>query len=161
MNAIYYFKDKTHFEFHWLHNQGPLGFFLFSDNILGTFHFCRVSVIIFVDFHTTEVVRLGLQLNKTVCKTKFIKPKSPKAPKTPHFSVVFFSESTRGIARGHREKKAHACFQQKFSPISVKITDKTLNKLIISLLRKSRISYPMYIFRKKGICLASLSLCSY
>ena len=89
-----------------------------------------------MDFHTTEIVRFGLQLNKTVCETKFIKPKSakaPKTPKTPHFSVVFFSESTRGIARGHLEKKARACFQSKFSIISVKITDKTLNKLITSL----------------------------
>ena len=75
-------------------------------------------------------MKVGLQLNKTVCKTKFIKPKSPKAPKMQTFSVVFFFESTRGIVRGHREKKARACFQEKFSPISVKITDKTLNKLI-------------------------------
>ena len=68
--------------------------------------------------HHVISVKVGLQLNKTVCAT---------------LSVVFFFESTRGIVRGHREKKACACFQYKFSPISVKITDKTLNKLIISL----------------------------
>ena len=82
------------------------------------YHFWRVSVwkffsvIIFVDFHTTEIIRFGLKL-KTVSKTKFIKPKAP------HLSMVFFSESRRGIARGithgHHEKKAHMCFQLKFS----------------------------------------------
>jgi len=50
--------------------------------------------------HHAISVKVGLQLNKTVCKTTFNKSKAPKAPKTPHFSVVFFPESTRGIARG-------------------------------------------------------------
>ena len=57
---------------------------------------------------TDSPIGTKLQLNKTVCKTKSIKPKSPK---TPHFSVVFFFESTRGIVHRHREKKARVSFQ--------------------------------------------------
>ena len=39
--------------------------------------------------HHVISVKVGLQLNKTVCKTKFIKPKSPKAPKTSHLALCF------------------------------------------------------------------------
>ena len=38
----------------------------------------------FPSYHVISV-KVGLQLNKTVCKRQ---SKAPKAPKTPHFSVV-------------------------------------------------------------------------
>jgi len=43
-----------------------------------------------------------------------MKPKAPKAQKTPHFSVLFFSKSTRGIARGDSAKKHARGFNKVF-----------------------------------------------
>ena len=84
-------------------------------------------------------------MSKSGYNTEFIGPKGPQGPKGS-LSLLCFSLRAlveiapviaRGDSRWDDEKKAGACFRFKFSLISVKITEKKLNKLIISLKKKS------------------------
>ena len=69
-----------------------------------------------MDFHTTEIVGLGLELNKTVCKTEFIvnlrRNDSQKRQKRPkrHILALRFPLGARGASVGGFIDRQQAMF---------------------------------------------------